>query len=129
MIFAFEFCENAQRLIVVFEAFIRLHAFFQHFLAGVRERSRYFLGRLEELAGRHPALAAGARGRGLLLGLVLTERGVELGATIVQRMFEEGALINFAGNAVLRFVPPLIVSEAGIDQLVDRLDRVLADLA
>ena len=99
------------------------------FLAGVRERSRYFLGRLEELAGRHPALAAGARGRGLLLGLVLTERGVELGATILQRMFEEGALINFAGNAVLRFVPPLIVTEAEIDLLVDRLDRVLAALA
>jgi acetylornithine/succinyldiaminopimelate/putrescine aminotransferase len=48
---------------------------------------------------------------------------------MVQRMFEAGALINFAGNAVLRFVPPLIVTEAEIDQLVDRLDRVLADLA
>jgi acetylornithine aminotransferase/acetylornithine/N-succinyldiaminopimelate aminotransferase len=99
------------------------------FLAGVQARSRHFLGRLEELAARHPALATGARGRGLLLGLVLTERGVELGLTMVQRMFEAGALINFAGNAVLRFVPPLIVTEAEIDQLVDRLDRVLADLA
>ena len=88
-----------------------------------------FLDRLEELAARHPALATRARGRGLLLGLVLTERGVELGLTMVQRMFEAGALINFAGNAVLRFVPPLIVTEAEIDQLVDRLDRVLADLA
>ena len=99
------------------------------FFAGVQARSRHFLGRLEELAARHPALAAGARGRGLLLGLVLTDRGVELGLTMVQRMYEAGVLINFAGNAVLRFVPPLIVSEAEIDQLVDRLDRVLADLA
>ncbi len=102
--------------------------------AGVQARSRHFLGRLEELAARQPRRwrlhgRARARGRGLLLGLCSPNAGVELGLTMVQRMFEAGALINFAGNAVLRFVPPPIVTEAEIDQLVDRLDRVLADLA
>lgn len=99
------------------------------FFATVQERSRYFLGRLEEVATHHPTLAGGARGRGLLLGLVLTDRGIELGAAIVQKMFEEGAIINFAGNAVLRFVPPLIVTEAEIDLLIDKLDVVLGALA
>ena len=99
------------------------------FFATVQERSRYFLGRLEEVATHHPTLAVGARGRGLLLGLVLTDRGIELGAAIVQKMFEEGAIINFAGNAVLRFVPPLIVTEAEIDLLIDKLDVVLGALA
>jgi len=44
-------------------------------------------------------------------------------------MFARGALINFAGNKVLRFVPPLVVSTAEIDDLVRRLTSVLAHLS
>lgn len=91
------------------------------FLDTVQDKSRYFIAKLEAVAQRYPHLATGVRGRGLLLGLVLTERGVEQGMSIVQQMFEQGALINFAGNTVLRFVPPLIVSTKQIDQLIDRL--------
>ncbi|MDD3619038.1 MAG: aspartate aminotransferase family protein, partial [Desulfobulbaceae bacterium] len=79
------------------------------FLAGVREKGEYLAGRLADVARRFPALASGVRGRGLLLGLVLTEKGREQGPAIVQGMFEQGVLINFAGNSVLRFIPPLIV--------------------
>lgn len=95
------------------------------FLASVRETGRYFVDRLQAVAERYPKLATGVRGRGLLLGLVLTDKGVEQGLDIVQQMFAEGALINFAGNKVLRFVPPLIVTPAEIDQLIDKLCRVL----
>lgn len=99
------------------------------FLASVQARSRYFVERLQGVAERYPHLATGVRGRGLLLGLVLSERGIELGMEIVQQMFAQGALINFAGNRVLRFVPPLIVSNEEIDQLIDALCRVFDRLA
>ena len=99
------------------------------FMASVREKSAYFVGKLEAVARRYPHLATGVRGRGLLLGLVLTDKGIEHGPDIVQQMFTEGALINFAGNRVLRFVPPLIVDTAEIDQLIDILCRVLDRLA
>jgi acetylornithine/N-succinyldiaminopimelate aminotransferase len=99
------------------------------FLESVREKSRYFVARLQDVAERYPHLATGVRGRGLLLGLVLTEKGIEQGLDIVQRMFEEGALINFAGNRVLRFVPPLIVSTEEIDLLIQKLCLVLDRLA
>ncbi|MCL2458554.1 MAG: aspartate aminotransferase family protein [Desulfobulbus sp.] len=99
------------------------------FMESVREKSAYFIGKLQAVATRYPQWASGARGRGLLLGLVLTDQGVERGMDIVQRMFEEGALINFAGNSVLRFVPPLIVSTAEIDALIDKLCLVLDRLA
>ncbi|MCL2789596.1 MAG: acetylornithine transaminase [Desulfobulbus sp.] len=95
------------------------------FMASVREKSAYFIDKLQTVAARYPLLTSGVRGSGLLLGLVLTDRGIEHGADIVQQMFEEGALINFAGNTVLRFVPPLIVGAAEIDLLIDRLCRVL----
>ncbi|QQG64845.1 acetylornithine transaminase [Desulfobulbus oligotrophicus] len=94
------------------------------FLDSVQEKSRYFVTRLEALAEQYPHLAGGVRGAGLLLGLVLTEQGIEQGAAIVAQMFEQGALINFAGNRVLRFVPPLIVSKEEIDQLVGKLRSV-----
>ncbi len=99
------------------------------FLAGVRERSDYFVARLREIAERFPGLATGVRGRGMLLGLVLTERGVGLGAEIVTRLFARGVLINFAGNRVLRFIPPLIVGREEIDLLIERLGEVLAEFA
>ncbi|HEB51418.1 MAG TPA: aspartate aminotransferase family protein [Desulfobulbus sp.] len=99
------------------------------FLAGVRERSDYFVSRLQELAGRFPGLTTGVRGRGMLLGLVLTERGIGLGPEIVQRLFARGVLINFAGNRVLRFIPPLIVGREEIDLLIGRLGEVLAEMA
>ncbi|MFP7753934.1 aspartate aminotransferase family protein [Thermodesulfobacteriota bacterium B35] len=99
------------------------------FLEGVRERSSYFVSRLGEIARRFPDLASGVRGRGMLLGLVLTGRGIEQGTEIVQRLFARGVLINFAGNRVLRFIPPLIVSREEIDLLIDRLAEVLAELS
>ena len=43
-------------------------------------------------------------------------------------MFEQGVLINFAGNTVLRFVPPLVVSTDEIDSMIDRLTQVLHTL-
>ena len=98
------------------------------FLEQVQEKSSYFMGRLETVAKAFPSLASGVRGKGLLLGLVLTERGIEHGLVIVQQMFEQGVLINFAGNTVLRFVPPLVVSTDEIDTMIDRLTQVLRTL-
>ena len=99
------------------------------FFADLQERSNYFIKRLEELAVEFPELATGVRGRGMLLGLVLTDKGVELGMDIVQRLFEGGVLINFAGMRVLRFIPPLIVGRGEIDHLIKQLRLVLADVA
>jgi len=97
------------------------------FLAEVQGKSAYFVQRLEAVAAKFPELATGVRGRGLLLGLVLTEKGIALGMEIVGQLFERGVLINFAGMRVLRFIPPLVVSREEIDLLVDHLEQVLAE--
>lgn len=98
------------------------------FLASVRKRSEYFIQRLEEVAEEFPALATGVRGRGLLLGLVLTGKGREHGVEIVGKLFERGVLINFAGMRVLRFIPPLIVSREEIDTLAGHLEHVFSEI-
>ncbi|MFF4935355.1 acetylornithine transaminase [Streptomyces griseofuscus] len=70
---------------------------------------------------RHP-LVAEVRGRGLLLGLVLS-RPV---AGQVQRAAEEaGLLVNAAAPDVIRLAPPLILSDADADLFLDRLPAVL----
>lgn len=99
------------------------------FLEAVRDTGAYFMAELQGLAGKFPQLASGARGRGLLLGLTLTEKGIAHGAEIVSRMFERGLIINFTGNQVLRFVPPLIVTRNDIDTLIRELEAVFAELA
>ncbi len=100
----------------------------ESFLPGVRETSDYFKAQLEKLVRLFPAFLTGARGEGMLLALVLTDRGVEKGAEIVNRMFEKGFLMNFAGNVALRFVPPLIVTQKEIDWLAAALTDVFEEL-
>jgi acetylornithine/N-succinyldiaminopimelate aminotransferase len=97
------------------------------FLPEVQAKGEYLQAGLEGLAERFPTLAKGARGMGLIRGLILTEKGIGQGGDMVKKMFERGVLINFAGNAVLRFLPPLIISREEIDQLLVALSEVLTD--
>ncbi|CAL9674459.1 Acetylornithine aminotransferase (plasmid) [Streptomyces sp. enrichment culture] len=88
-------------------------------LAHVRRLGDRLRSGIEEL--RHP-LVAGVRGRGLLLGLVLS-RPV---AGQVQHAAERaGLLVNAAAPDVVRLAPPLILSDADADLFLDRLPAVL----
>jgi acetylornithine/succinyldiaminopimelate/putrescine aminotransferase len=47
---------------------------------------------------------------------------------VVRRCQELGFLINCTVDTVLRFVPPLIVSEAEIDRLIRALDTAFSEM-
>jgi acetylornithine/N-succinyldiaminopimelate aminotransferase len=84
------------------------------------------LGRgLEALAKKHPTVAVGERGRGLLRGLVLAP-GHEPRA-LLNVLRERGVLLTAAGTNVLRFTPPLIVTEAELDEGLAKVDAALAE--
>jgi len=99
------------------------------FLDSVREKGAYLNRRLCELAARFPNLAASARGMGMIQALVLTEEGRARGAEMVKELFANGLIANFAGNAVIRLAPPLVVSREEIDQGISILASVLASMA
>ena len=42
---------------------------------------------------------------------------------IVNRGLEEGLIIITAGSNVLRFVPPLVVTEADVDEMITKLEK------
>ncbi|MFQ5349717.1 MAG: aminotransferase class III-fold pyridoxal phosphate-dependent enzyme, partial [Thermoanaerobaculia bacterium] len=76
-------------------------------------------------AAADPA-AAGVRGRGLMLGLRLSEpRAAEL----VDALRREGALTCPAGADVVRFEPPLTIDNEEIDEALGIIGRALGALA
>ncbi|WP_437577496.1 aspartate aminotransferase family protein [Sorangium sp. So ce887] len=84
------------------------------------------LGRgLAAIAARRPDVCAGERGRGLLRGLILAQ-GVD-GRIALGRARDRGVLLTIAGSNVLRFTPPLIVSEAQIDEALAEVEAALAE--
>lgn len=92
----------------------------QDLLAQAENMGRYFSNKLQGLAQEFPSLVKEVRGRGLLLGMELTKEG----RGIVLACMEHGMIINCTAGNVLRFVPPLIVTEVEIDRLVAVLAEV-----
>ena len=81
---------------------------------------KYFLDRLQGLRAAYPVIRA-VRGKGLILGMevAVPARG------IVAACMERGLLVLTAGDNVVRFVPPLILTEADVDQAVTVLEAAL----
>lgn len=91
------------------------------FLENVRARGAYLRSRLEDLATRS-AIIREVRGIGLMQAVDLRVPGSDF--TVELR--EQGVLVNCTAETVLRFLPPLIVTDSEIDTVVTALENVLA---
>ncbi len=91
---------------------------------------------LRGLMARHP-LVGDVRGRGLFLGLELVRDRETLAPAprhatyVVERMKECGILLSTEGphHTVVKMKPPLAVTRADAERLVEHLDAILAELA
>lgn len=90
--------------------------------ADVLVKSDVFRDRFRKLQDRFPDLVAEVRGRGLILGLQLTQDP----AAIVQAARERGLLIITAGTNTLRFVPSLTITVGEVKQGLDILEDAMA---
>jgi acetylornithine aminotransferase len=90
-------------------------------LDNCRAMGKYLTEKLKELQAKY-SFIKDVRGQGLIIGM---ELDIEGGALVVKAM-EHGLLINCTVGNVLRFVPPLIVCRAEIDEAITILDEVLA---
>jgi len=90
-----------------------------------RRMGKYFKKRLEEMKKEFPSIIADVRGMGLLVGMELTRDG----APLVKACMEKGVLINCTAGNILRFMPPLIITEKDIDHLVDILEQIFDQLS
>jgi acetylornithine/N-succinyldiaminopimelate aminotransferase len=89
------------------------------FLADIDRRARIFWRGLVQVAAEFPEVFEDARGAGLLLGLKCVVPNTEVQSAFVA----EGLLSVGAGDNVLRFAPPLIVSDDEIGEALEMMRR------
>ncbi|KNC80213.1 hypothetical protein, variant 1 [Sphaeroforma arctica JP610] len=92
------------------------------FLSNVRANGEYLVNGLESLRAKYPDLVSQVRGRGLMMGMVLTCPV----ADVVTKARGNGVLVISAGPNVLRMLPPLIVEKKHIDHALEVIDNALA---
>ena len=89
------------------------------FLADVDRRARFLRQRLEEIAAEYPQVVEAVRGLGLILGLKAAVPNGELQSAFTA----EGLLTVAAGENVVRLVPPLIITDADIEDGIAMIRR------
>ncbi len=95
-------------------------------IVNAQERGEQLRQGLRAIAHKYPDSIAEVRGWGLITGLELKAEIALTAGEIVKAAIGEGLLLVPAGPKVLRFVPPLIVTAAEIEQALQAVDRAIA---
>lgn len=80
----------------------------------------YLTRKLDELVEELDCVTE-RKGKGLMQGIVITKPLAEVN----NRAVEEGLLVIQAQGNVIRFVPPLIVEEKHIDEMIAKMKKAL----
>lgn len=79
----------------------------------------YFMGKLKEI--NNPVIKE-VRGRGLFIGVELNEPARKY----CEELKEQGLLCKETHDTVIRFAPPLVISEEELDWAIERINKVLS---
>ena len=85
----------------------------------VRQITPYLEEKLDALVDKYDFITT-RRGKGLMQGLVLEGKPV---GEVVTKAIENGLLVISAGSNVLRLVPPLVITETDIDEMIEKLEK------
>jgi len=91
-------------------------------LTHVEEIGNYFLAQSRALATKHKDIAA-VRGLGLMIGVELSSEA--LAKQVFSGLTARHILLNRTHETVLRFLPPYLITNAHVDQLITALDAEL----
>src|SRR5690606_10190431 len=83
------------------------------------ELGNYMLEKLREI---NNPIIKDVRGRGLFIGVELTEEA----RPYCEKLKEEGLLCKETHDTVIRFAPPLVISKEDLDWAIDKVKKVLA---
>lgn len=98
----------------------------ENILENVRERGEQLRAGLKAISAKYPDLFVDVRGWGLIDGMEI-RKDIELTSPmIVNAALAEGLLIAPAGPKVLRFVPPLVVTEKDVNEAIEKLEKAIA---
>ncbi len=88
----------------------------QEFLARVVKQGEKLRASLEKIAADYQGIFSGVRGKGLMLGLVMSEKYHGRAAEITAEAQKQGLIILLAGYDVIRYVPPLVIEDQHIEE-------------
>jgi 4-aminobutyrate aminotransferase len=105
----------------------------EQYVANAAKVGAHFMKRLAELRPDYPCIGD-LRGRGLMIGMELIEKDGSPARALVDRLlhraYHNGVLLLSCGVSTLRFMPPLCVTEAEVDEamiwLRQSMDEALA---
>lgn len=106
-------CAAASKVLELFEQ--------RNVLEHVRAVGEYLWVKLEELSRRHECIA-GHRGKGLMQGL---EFSCPVGEIVKAALLKQHLVLISAGANVIRFVPPLVITDDDVDRMIEKLEAVL----
>ena len=109
-------CAAASKVLDIFEE----RGIVEH----VQEVGAYLWEKLEEFVDKHDCAVA-HRGKGLMQGL---EFNCPAAPIVKKALLEQHLVLISAGSNVIRFVPPLIITQAEMDEAIAALDKALADV-
>lgn len=85
------------------------------FLEDVKSKSMYLIKQLNEIALAHPEIIKEVRGRGLIIGIEMSDDHANI---IKTKALEKGLLLNVTRGNVIRLLPPLTISYSELDQFL-----------
>jgi 4-aminobutyrate aminotransferase len=107
----------------------------KQYCANAAKVGSYFMKKLHDLAGRFSNIGE-IRGRGLMIGMELIADQVgkapakRLCDALITRAYHNGLILLACGQSTVRFMPPLMITPAHVDEAVEllshSLDEVLA---
>jgi acetylornithine/N-succinyldiaminopimelate aminotransferase len=95
----------------------------EELLDHVREIGSHFQGQLAALKAKHDCIRD-IRGMGLMLAMELDS--ADMAKAVVTTLLAKRILINRTHETVLRFLPPYIIQEKHVDEVIRALDSALA---
>ena len=95
----------------------------KNLLSHVQEISEYVIEKLDELKDRYPCIKE-RRGLGLMIGLEF-DRPVK---DIVKSCLDKGLIVVTAGPHVVRMLPPFIIEEKDVDQMIHILESAIQEI-
>eukprot|EP01038_Epipyxis_sp_PR26KG_P011822 gene11822-15821_t len=97
-------------------------------LGNVEKRGEQLRSRARSVQSKYPQLISDVRGWGLISGIELSEKCPFNAAEVTKKLMNAGVLVVPAGLKVIRFVPPLIVSESEVNKAMDLFEVAVKEL-
>ena len=103
------------------------------YAANAAVMGEYFMDKLRDMATRFDVIGE-VRGQGLMIGMELVkdrqtkEPAKTVCDELVRKAFQKGLLLLSCGVSTVRFMPPLMVDKAIIDEAMEMLEASLAEV-